>query len=440
MVLKSVFSIEGRCAGKLRNPNKKYLDENKRERIKGKRFEIYEERDMRIAFIGQKGIPAVSGGVEKYVENVARRMAAEGHDVTVYARKHYTPLDVHEWEGVQVIHTPGIRSKNFDAITHTLTATIHAMFQSYDVIHFQSIGPSTLAFLPRLLNRGTKVVATFHSQDYQHKKWSWFARTFLRFGEYLICRVPEKTIVVSQELAELVKEKYGYDAIYIPNGATVHKTTGTDHLSRFNLKPERYILSVSRLVAHKGIHHLIKAFIRLEDTNQLPNNFKLAIVGKEVDTAEYEQYLKTLGENRETIVFLGEQSGEALDQLYSSAYMFVQPSESEGMSLALLEAMGYGLPIVMSDIRANLEAAGVTATVFTMGDDEDLKKKLAYLLNCPREAQLLGQQAAIRAKEAFAWEAIVRRTLLAYGRDEVSSETSESQPVESVKQQVVSQS
>lgn len=370
---------------------------------------------MRIAFIGQKGVPALSGGVEKYVENIARRMALQGHEVTVYVRKWYTPADLHEWKGVRLVHTPGFRSKNLDAITHTLTATVHALFSSYDVIHYQSIGPSTLAFLPRLLKRRTLVVATFHSIDYQHKKWGRFARLFLRLGAYLICRVPERTIVVSRDLVSHVREKYGRQAIYIPNGAAVHdERPATDRLSGLGLKEKRYILSVSRLVAHKGIHHLIKAFIRLEDTNQLPNNFKLAIVGSEVDTPEYEQYLHSLGENRETIVFLGERTGEELEQLFSSAYLFVQPSEEEGLSIALLEAMGYGLPVVVSDIPANIEAVGTAATTFSSGDSEDLKKKLAYLLNRPRIGRQLGEAAQVRVRTEFNWDAIAQQTIAVY--------------------------
>jgi glycosyltransferase involved in cell wall biosynthesis len=341
-------------------------------------------------------------------------MASEGHEVTVYVRKHYTPASLTQWQGVRLVHTPGVHTKNLDAITHTLTATLHALFSPYDVIHYQSIGPSVLSIIPRLFKRQTLVVATFHSTDYQHKKWGWFARTFLRFGEYMICRVPERTITVSRELALRVRAKYGRQAVYIPNGATVRPKAGTDRLAEFGLKENRYILTVSRLVAHKGIHHLIRAFIRLEDTNQLPNNFKLAIVGKEVDTAEYERYLKSLGENHDTIVFLGEQTGEALDQLFSSAYLFVQPSEEEGLSIALLEAMGYGLPVVVSDIPANIEAVGSTATTFASGDSEDLKKKLAYLLNRPRVGEELGRAARNRIETEFNWDSIARQTIATY--------------------------
>ncbi len=369
---------------------------------------------MHIAFIGQKGIPAISGGVEKHVENVAVRMAALGHDVTVYVRAHYTPRELHEWKGVRLVHTPGIHTKHLDAITHTFTATVHALFAPYDVIHYQSIGPSVLALIPRVLKRRTRIVATFHSVDYLHRKWGVIARAFLRLGEWLIVRVPETTVVVSRDLATHVHTKHGREAVYIPNGATTEQTAATDQLAAFGLRRKRYILTVSRLVAHKGIHHLIKAFIQLEDTNQLPNNFKLAIVGREVDTVEYERYLKTLAENRANIVFLGEQTGEPLEQVFSNASLFVQPSEEEGLSIALLEAMGHGLPVVASDIPANLEAIGATATMFVSGDSEDLKRKLAFLVNRPRERKRLGEEARARIESEYSWDTIARETLALY--------------------------
>lgn len=369
---------------------------------------------MKIAFIGQKGIPAQSGGVEKHVEQLAVRMAREGHEVFVYVRSHYTAPGLKEYCGVKLIHVPSIHTKSLDAITHTLFATLHALFRRYDIIHYQSIGPSTLSFIPKLLKRKTKVLATFHCFDYEHKKWGWFARTYLRFGEYMACAVPEKTIAVSEGLRDHAVRNYDCDAVVIPNGAESVSEVGNDQLEAFGLKEKKYILSVGRLVKHKGVHYLIKAFEQLEDTNRLSNNFKLVIVGKNAETPEYERYLKVMSQGRENIVFTGEQTGETLKQLFANAYAFVQPSESEGMSIALLEAMGHGLPCVVSDIDANMEALGESGLTFMSKNVEDLKQKLAYLLNRPAEAERLGHYARARVEEKYSWNAIARQTLDVY--------------------------
>jgi glycosyltransferase involved in cell wall biosynthesis len=369
---------------------------------------------MKIAFIGQKGIPALSGGVEKHVENVAVRMAEAGHEVFVYVRSHYTNPTLTAYKGVHLVHIPSINTKNLEAITHTLFSTMHALFQTYDVIHYQSVGPSTLSFIPMFLTWNTKVVTTFHCQDSFHKKWSRFAKAYLRFGEYAACTFPDKTVVVSGALRDYAKEQYGCDANFIPNGADVEKNVGDDLLAEFGLKKQQYILSVGRLVKHKGVHYLINAFKKLDDAGNMPVGMKLVIVGKNAETPEYEESLKKISHEKNTILFLGERTGDTLKQLFAHASVFVQPSESEGMSIALLEAMGYGLPVVASDIEANTEVVVDTAIIFENKNEADLEKKLEFVLTHKDEAQALGKKAQARIAEHFSWDAIARKTVELY--------------------------
>lgn len=369
---------------------------------------------MRIAFIGQKGIPAIAGGVEKHVEKLATRLAAQGHEVTVYVRSHYTPKTLTEFEGVTLIHVPSIHTKNLDAITHTFFSTMHALFQPYDIIHFQSIGPSLLSIIPRLLKPKSRVVATFHSRDYFHKKWGFFARTFLHVAEYITCRVPERTIVSTETLIEYAKTTYGRDVTFIPSGAEVAFEADTSMLSQWGLRSKRYLLAVHRLVPHKGTHYLIKAFKELEDTNRVPNNFKLVVVGANANTEEYENFLKHLAEGRPNILLVGEQTGLALETLYSHAYLYVQPSEEEGLSLALLEAMGHGLMPVVSDIEPHKEAVANTGAFFPVKNVDGLKNELAYFLNRSDEVTVLGKSAQERVREHYSWDAVAKKTIDVY--------------------------
>ncbi|MEI8096499.1 MAG: glycosyltransferase family 4 protein [Candidatus Moraniibacteriota bacterium] len=369
---------------------------------------------MKIAFIGQKGIPSLSGGVEKHVEKLAVNLAALGHDVTVYTRPSYTEKSLKEFHGVKLVSLPSINTKHLDAITHTFIATAHALFQNYDVLHYHSIGPSVLAVIPRIFRPGMCVVATFHSRDYFHQKWNFFARTFLHFAERMICTLPEKTIVISETLQKYAEEKYNRSFAFVPNGAEVAHESDTEILTQLGLRPKRYILSVSRLIAHKGIHYLIKAFNELEDTNKVPNNFKLVIVGSPAHTEEYETFLKLLARGRSNIIFTGEQTGKALEELFSHAFLFVQPSEDEGLSLALLEAMGHGLMPLVSDIPANREAIANTGVLFPNKDVDALKKELAYFINRPDEVVALGKMAEERVFDNYSWGAIARKTLEVY--------------------------
>jgi glycosyltransferase involved in cell wall biosynthesis len=371
---------------------------------------------MKIAFIGQKGIPALSGGVEKHVEQLAVRMAKEGHDVVAYVRSSYTPIESKRFKGIRLIHVPCIHTKHLEALSYSLIASLHAVFLAqYDVIHYHSIGPSIFAFIPRLLKPSSKVIATFHSRDYFHQKWNAFARFGLRVAEHVTCAVPEKTIVISETLQKYAEERYNKKFVFIPNGAEVRYEEDTTILHEWSLKPERYILSVSRLIRHKGIHYLIKAFRELEEKSKLPNNMKLVIVGSSSNTEDYVEYLKAMSIGSDNIIFVGEQSGQKLEALFSHAALFVQPSEDEGLSLALLEAMAYELPVVVSDIEANLEAIqGGAGISFENKNVYDLREKLAFYANRSEEAHIIAKRAKERAEKEYSWDGIARRTLECY--------------------------
>lgn len=364
---------------------------------------------MKIAFIGQKGIPAKLGGVERHVEELAVRLAQRGNEVFVYVRNNYTDDNIREYKGVTLIHLPSISSKHLDAITHTFLGTIHALFQSYDIIHYQAIGPTSLSWIVKLFRPGVALVATYHCMDYFHKKWGRIARAYLRFGEYMACNIPDKTVAVSHTLGQFVWEKFGRKCPVIPNGFSVMPSSDAHELYRWQIRRKEYILCVSRLIEHKGIHYLIEAYNHLEDRGKTGGK-KLVIAGEGFYTDDYVKYLKALAKGRKNIIFTGPQTGNILRQLFSHAYLFVQPSESEGLSIALLEAMGCGKAVLASDIPENKEAMGNTGVCFHSGDKNDLAKKLDLLIRNEDKVRKMGIKAWRRANEKYSWEKITRNT------------------------------
>lgn len=361
---------------------------------------------MKIVFIGQKGIPALAGGVERHVEELATRLAMKGHEVVVYARNSYTDRNLQEYKGVRLVHLPSIPTKHLDTISHTFLATIHVLFQDDTIIHFQSIGPSALCWIIGLFKRRSSLIATFHSMDYLHQKWGVAARLFLRFGEYMICTIPKKTVVLTQVQKQYVQATYNTDAVVIPNGYGIQFNSSTRLLEQWGLTEKKYILCVSRLIPHKGIHYLIDAFKQMEDAGNLPDGFKLVIVGSGFHTGAYEERLKAMGAGRQRIVFTGTQAGQALEQLFSHAYVFVQPSESEGLSISLLEALGCGVAPLVSSIPENMEPLQGLGFSFASRDVADLKRKLSWLLSHPSDVEAAGAEVQELAKRQYSWDAI----------------------------------
>jgi glycosyltransferase involved in cell wall biosynthesis len=354
---------------------------------------------MRIFFIGQKGIPSTGGGIEKYVEELSVELASKGHEVFVYTRKYYTPAESKIFKGVNLISLPSIRTKHLDAISHCLLASLDVLKKDADVVYYQNIGPALVSFIPKIFSRA-KIVSILQSQDYFHKKWGMFARVSLKLGERMMSWMSDEIIVVTKFMQDHVKKKYGRQAHLIPNGAKIRQPRLPLEIKKWGLEEENYIVSISRLIRHKGIHHLIEAFKNL-DTDK-----KLVIVGEGSYTDDYVKELHRSAEGNDKIIFTGNQTGNTLKELYSNAYIFVQPSEAEGMSLALLEAMAYNRAVLVSDISENEEAVGTTGLTFKSGSMKDLQIKLEYLLNNPDNVKKMGDLANERIRTDFSWNTI----------------------------------
>ncbi len=362
--------------------------------------------------IGQKGIFVThDGGIETHVENLSKTLVLSGHEVFVYSRKHYTPRALKKRTGVKnlkLIFTPSINSKYFDAITHTFISTIHALFKKYDVIHYHGVGPSVLSFIPRLLKWRTKTVVTFHSQDRYHKKWGKLAAKFLQLGEWTACKFPHETIAVSKTIQRLCEMEYGKKAQYIPNGVKIWEAAGGDKTKKWGLAPNNYILTVARFIRHKGLHWLIQAYKKL-DTDK-----KLVLVGESPYPSEYKDYLIKLAQGDNDIIFTGYQTGETLDQLFINSYLYVHPSEAEGLSITILEAMSYGKTVLISDIPENLEAMGEFGRYFKTGNVDDLYDKLNKLLQNPVYVKNTGKKAKEYVRQEYNWDKITQEIVKLY--------------------------
>jgi len=365
---------------------------------------------MKIAIIGQKGIPARFGGVERHVEDLAVLLVERGLEVLAYTRPNYTPENSKSYKGVELVSIPSLPTKHLDAITHTFLAILDLAFRrrDVDIVHFHSIGPSSLIWLVKLLRPRLPIIATFHTQCYHHGKWGGFARGYLKFGERMICSLPNRTITVSRGLFDYVKKMYNGNFVYIPNGVARKEQVELKEVVKWGLEKDGYFLVVSRLVRHKGIHHVIKAY------NRLKTDKKLVIVGASAFTDDYIKELLTLAAPNQKIIFTDNQAGRTLEELFSNAYLFVQPSESEGLSIALLEAMAYNLPVVSSDIPENLEVIENAGIIFENKNVDDLIVKLIYCLENP---EVLAKKKALALKKVlteYDWEKIVDKIVLEY--------------------------
>lgn len=379
---------------------------------------------MRIAMIGQKGIPAMLGGVERHVEELSAHLVMRGHDVTVFCRPHYaepTPpkrLGLRRLEapgthrGVRLRLLPSIPTKHLDAITHVSLATLAAVFGEFDIFHYHSIGPALMSFFPAFWRR--RLVATVHALDWQRQKWGPRARKALKLGERFALRFPHETIVVSPHLQDYFQEYYGIETTFISNGVEKPDPRPLKHLKSFELLAGEYVLYLGRLVPEKGCHYLIDAFRGL-DTDK-----KLLIAGDTRHSADYAKSLQHRAEGDSRIIFAGPLFGEEKAEAFSNACAFVLPSEIEGMPISLLEAMSYGCACLVSDIPENraVVSEGEERRGFTFAarDVADLRRGLTELIGNPDSAHPAADRGRGYVLAEYAWPRIAEETEQVYRR------------------------
>ena len=364
----------------------------------------------RIAMIGHKFIPSRDGGVEVVVSNLAPHLKDAGYDVTCYNRtnKQFKQLRKEgklpkEYKGVRLIWAPTVDRRGLAAMTSSIFATIMAAFGKYDLIHFHTEGPCVICWLPRLL--GKKVVVTVHGLDHMRQKWGKLASTYIMMGEKAAVRHAHSIIVLSRGAKDYFLEKYSRETVLIPNGIDPAEIRPADEITKqFGIKSREYILFLGRLVPEKGIHYLIKAY------KALNTDKKLVIVGGTSDTDGYVKELYDMAAGDPSIIFTGFQQGQVAEELYSNAYLYVLPSDLEGMPLTLLEAMNYGCCCVTSDIGECADVMDGCGFTFPHGNVEALRETLQDLCDHPDKAEAHRGEARKVIASKYTWEDITKQT------------------------------
>jgi len=356
---------------------------------------------LAVAFIGGRGVGSAYSGIERYYEEVGSRLAARGHRVLVYCRSHFTPPG-HQFRGIEVRRIPTLRSKHLETFLHTLLSTIDVSFRRVDVVQFHALGSSPFAWIPRIF--GKRCVVSVRGLDWRRAKWGWLARTYLRLCERSSVLCPHATVTVSKTLQKHFEERFRRPVSYIPNGVARHERLPLHVIRRWGLKDRGYLLYAGRLSPEKGLETLIEAHRGVSD------RCKLVIAGGDSYSQPYIERLKSMA-GAGDVVFTGFVTGRVLHELYAHALAFVLPSQMEGLSVALLEALSYGLPVVATDIPENRELLDECGGVhFPVGDTEALAAVLRRILDDPQQAAHVGERARERVEIRFAWDRIVLET------------------------------
>lgn len=374
------------------------------------------KKNLKIAMLGHKHIPSREGGVEIVVEELATRMVKNGYEVTVYNRSSKHALDKNvkhnkqkEYKGIKIKNVITIDKKGLAAMTSSFFATIKILFSKANVVHYHAEGPCAMIPIIKFLSN-KKIIVTIHGLDWQRAKWgNGFASKYIKFGEKMAVKYANEIIVLSENVKNYFKKTYDRKTIFIPNGVNKPEIRKAQIITeKYGIKKNDYILFLGRLVPEKGIHYLIDAF------NNIKTNKKLIIGGAASDTDSYYQELLEKSKDNKNIIFTGFTQGEELEELYSNAYIYVLPSDLEGMPLTLLEAMSYKNCCLTSDIPECKNVMNEFGVTFKKSNIEDLTEKLNTLLVDKKIVKQYKDNSQDYVLEKYNWNDVTNKTLKLY--------------------------
>ena len=377
------------------------------------------DQSLNIAMLGHKHMLSREGGIEIVVFNLATRLSSRGHNVVCYDRSTHhvsgsAELDEsREYKGVKIVPVWTVEKKGLAAMTSSLAAAIRASRSKADIVHIHAEGPAAILPIIRIISKlrrhRIRVIVTIHGLDWQRAKWGGFASRYIKYGERQAVKYADEIIVLSKGVQEYFRSTYGRETVFIPNGVSKPEIREADEIKKlWGLDKDSYVLFLGRIVPEKGLRYLVEAY------RSLHTDKKLVICGGSSDTHDFMMELENMAAGDDRIVFTGFQQGRILEELYSNSFIYVLPSDLEGMPLSLLEAMSYGNCCVVSDIDEMTEVVEDKAVVFPKGNVEKLKDVLQSLIDDPERVERYKKTAAEFITGEYNWDDVVERTLELY--------------------------
>lgn len=360
-------------------------------------------KKKKIAFIGIKALPA-KAGVDAVVQKIATSFDHERFEPTVYVSSHEVPKGT-VIPGIRIIRVPSIPGKFTRATVTFLMAALHALFLgNYDLVNIHSVETS---FVLPLLRLRYKVVATSHGLHSlvpaEYNQWG-KGLAFFKACEYPFMHLANIRTSVSLPDAEFLEKSYGREVKYLPIGIQLPELKfeeAREFLSRHNLEPGNYmIFTAGRNIPRKGCHYVLQAMQEIDD--RMP----LLILGDETFDPEYHQQLMALADDRARFGGFVSDKG-LLFALIQMANLFLFPTTYEAMAATLLEAAALKTPLIASDLPENRAVLPNEALFFKSGDVADLREKMIWALEHPREMHELAGRAEAVVRSQFQWPHVI---------------------------------
>lgn len=363
---------------------------------------------MRIAMLGNRGVPANWGGSDTATEEIGARLVERGHEVVVYCRKHNSDYDEDVYRGMRRIVLPSLRVKSLDTLGHTLLSLLHAeLFDAADVMSFNGVGNSFVLPLVHLRRRKSSAVI-IDGPDWNRPKWGRLGRAVLRNSAWWMARFADVVIADNVPIRDWLVQQYGRDSELIYYGADRRPELGTGVLARFGLEPGGYYLCSGVLTPDKGQDVAIAAF------KDVPSDKKLVVLGVAAygELQDYAEALKREADSR--VVFGGFVPPSEFKELVLQCFVYLHPLRADGSSPALIQAMSLGKCIIASSLAETMEILGEAGRYASPGDSAGFRDAISDLENDAPLREEYAQAALARSLELFDWDTVTAQYEEAY--------------------------
>lgn len=353
---------------------------------------------MRVALLGTRGVPAAYGGFETLAEELGARLAGRGHDVTVYARRGAVLEERAAWRGMRIVFTPTLRHKYLDTVVHGVTSGLHAAAEGYDAVLVCNGANALACRLPRLLGSGTRILLNVDGLERNRRKWNRLGKLVYALSERLSCVLPDVVVTDAEEIRRYYRTRYGKESAFVPYGSDLPAPRDLSVLGRLGLEPERYVLYVSRFEPENNPDAVVRAW------RSVPGDARLVLVGSAPYAEGFIARLREEAAGDPRVILPGAIYGEGYRALLANAAAYVHATEVGGTHPALVEAMGYGRPVLVHDTPENREVAGSAALFWDAREPATLARQLSALLPDSPRREALGAAARRRAAARYRWD------------------------------------
>jgi glycosyltransferase involved in cell wall biosynthesis len=355
---------------------------------------------VRLAILGTRGIPARYGGFETFAEELSARLADAGHDVTVYTRSHLAVPGMTSHRGATVRVLPALRAKAFETLSHTLLSCLDVRRADTDAVLLCNAANAPL--IPLLHARGLKVALNVDGLERKRRKWGMLGRAYYLLCERLSARWADAVVTDADVIARYYRRTWRRDSTMIPYGGDLPHPTTLTALRRLALRPEGYLLYVSRFEPENNPDRVVAAY------REVPGDTPLVLVGSAPYAAALTRRVRALADKDPRVLLAGPVYGEGYRELLFNARAYIHATEVGGTHPALVEAMGAGRLVFFLDNPPNREVVRDTGVAFTFGGTRSLQRALADFLAAPARLAQLGDAARARVAEAYRWDDVAR--------------------------------